>query len=655
MQFNPIFFSSGSNATVPVEGNIQTLKETKYLFSDLVKVEEELNSNNKKSSELFNEPGISLLKQNTENKIELEFNDSEDKQYFPFLFDKSNPSVFALLNSVYNFADPKTNIIPHIDNSNNVQNSINEIEIKNVDIEMLKDFLMDLKFNSLENPVTFTKLANKTTEQLKITNSNISTIKSQNQTFSSIEEVMKLLESNSKVSFELVKATNNNLTNNLFKADKHQEIEKTINFRTGALVDEIVKSYTQTSNAVSKNNSESLFNNYTAPIDDGKKIIIEINKNNSLSGFSKELNLVKKQYSVQIKVLNQRVTNSENKTSQESFLSGKSIQNLLNKNETFKSLRVELTELFKNVDEIKITNESSPAKNVSNLGKPIRQEIKVTQQKTELNNQITENNKLSVNSINKDYYQTKDNFEFNKDLHTTKKTNEYVDKNITENQNKTVINDSKVNQSQTELKSDVNSNSNQKQNSEDNSKADFIGVEDLNIDESKKNNPVFEIDNDKKINIADKNILNTIQLKTENNIPQQKLLNNLEVFSKISDLIKKKDRRSIEIKLNPPELGKMKVKIEYGEKKLMIRMEVENETAKQLLNQNIEQLKQNINQNGMQLKEIFVSLSTSDQKQQKSSGTRKRESDVETKSIFEDTDANEKAKMMGYNTYEYLI
>ncbi len=143
--------------------------------------------------------------------------------------------------------------------------------------------------------------------------------------------------------------------------------------------------------------------------------------------------------------------------------------------------------------------------------------------------------------------------------------------------------------------------------------------------------------------------------ETQIKAPAPKLINQAEVIGLISKQVKKRENGSIEIKLNPPELGKMKVKVNYMRDKLVVKMEVENEAARQLISQSIEQLKDIINQSGAQLKEVYVSLAGGEQRQQKSSDTKKRNSSVRSDNIIESIEDESVPKMMGYNTYDYLI
>jgi flagellar hook-length control protein FliK len=84
-------------------------------------------------------------------------------------------------------------------------------------------------------------------------------------------------------------------------------------------------------------------------------------------------------------------------------------------------------------------------------------------------------------------------------------------------------------------------------------------------------------------------------------------------------------------------------------------IEVENESVKQVVQNNIDSLRQTLQQNGIQLSSFSVSLSQQhEQKTPGKSGGKKEkyQENDEVKSAA--GEKKTKSKKMGYNTYEYL-
>ncbi|MCH8033249.1 MAG: flagellar hook-length control protein FliK [Bacteroidetes bacterium] len=757
MQFNPIFLPSNPITNISNGNNIKAFENAKYLFSDLVKVEGDVKPYHQLLNEFIQEPDVDLHLTIADNKLQLNFEKSDETEFISQLTSESIPSIIVILNSLYSSISQNSNIHSMIGKVNNDTKPIEEVVIKNVDEKMLRQFLVDLKFNSSGANLSFTDLeSDEHSEQ----NSLIKDIpdSSNKLTHFSIEDVIKHLKNYTKVSFKLniftadgkvmnsesimsqiddlnislnpeivkentnqsnnigpkneltnslnlntikeevnfrindlsdkivdksianknfpvmakqhidekeviqnqmnrkdsslIKAgkilpselrENQNITQNKFEQDKiSQEPKKMgndffidteknreftnrlnlntiieeVNFRINDFSDKIVKIHNSSSKSIQVNKTEKISSLNPKSNNESNVIKVEIIEQKLPLDTFKNMNIGNelKQYSVAIKISKQLSTNTEIHSLQLPFVSEHTIKNLMRKNDKLKELREELSKIFIDADQVKIEDKSIANKNIPVTAKQHIDEKEVIQNLTHRNDSSSlKTGKIFPNELRENLNKTQNKFEPDKISNEPKKTeNDFF---IDTEKNK-------------ELTVEVSKKVNVKGNS-------FI---------------------EQQINFIDKNGLNEIiRSSSESKISRAKLLNSLEVFNKISELIQNKKKKSIEIRLNPPELGKMKVQVDYTEKKLYIRIEVENESAKQLLFQNLEQLKQTINQSGVQLKDMFVSLTSGEPKQQRSSDMRKRRSSNNSNSFIEDPDTEMSAKMMGYNTYDYLI
>ncbi len=142
-----------------------------------------------------------------------------------------------------------------------------------------------------------------------------------------------------------------------------------------------------------------------------------------------------------------------------------------------------------------------------------------------------------------------------------------------------------------------------------------------------------------------------------NNLSDQvKTIDYSEIIKEISNLASNKDKRSIVLKLIPETLGKVKISLDISNNIIHAHAEVENEAAKSLMQNNIDNLKQALVQQGMQLN--FLNISLSNQQEQKSNRSylSKRKSTYAENQIGEidEKEQNNVTKHYGYNTYEFL-
>ncbi|MDP3830448.1 MAG: flagellar hook-length control protein FliK, partial [Ignavibacteriaceae bacterium] len=143
-------------------------------------------------------------------------------------------------------------------------------------------------------------------------------------------------------------------------------------------------------------------------------------------------------------------------------------------------------------------------------------------------------------------------------------------------------------------------------------------------------------------------------VKMSNNF---KTVRTTEIVKEIQNIIQSREKHSVTMKLTPAAFGSVKVLLETVNNVLSAKIEVENDTVKQIVQSNIEQLKQALNENGIQLSTINISLSNHDQRSPRSQFMKKKGNASENDKKVDVETGNEikPKKQYGYNTYEYLV
>lgn len=128
-----------------------------------------------------------------------------------------------------------------------------------------------------------------------------------------------------------------------------------------------------------------------------------------------------------------------------------------------------------------------------------------------------------------------------------------------------------------------------------------------------------------------------------------------DVMKEISRFIQQgNNNHSITLKIDPESLGTVKIALNIAEHVVHANIEVENEAARKMVENNLNQLYNSLNQNGVQLNSLNISLANQEQKQNKGFNPRRKtftmedDKEVDEKNVF-------RKRQMGYNTYEYLI
>lgn len=182
-----------------------------------------------------------------------------------------------------------------------------------------------------------------------------------------------------------------------------------------------------------------------------------------------------------------------------------------------------------------------------------------------------------------------------------------------------------------------------------------------NISSFTKNNSIRTNENDQTFSSAMKHAEANAGVKEKAGVEvrhytdtEYKTVKAPEVMKEITNFISKGETKSIVLKIDPENLGKVKVVLDMTDKVVNARIEVENENVKQAVINNIDNLKNTLAQNGVQLNSVNVNLPGYEQKNSKQMQPKKKQdANFSDDEIEEAKNANNKS--WGYNTYEYVI
>lgn len=289
----------------------------------------------------------------------------------------------------------------------------------------------------------------------------------------------------------------------------------------------------------------------------------------------------------------------------------------------------------KNIPEIKVESNKTDARiNSENPDKPVEQKIQIDKPEASPQVKIGNENKIETktesnsssninaeeaNAVKKETNLSKDEKEFDRQKEQNVETKETAVKEQKETDRKQPLNDQFAKELNKQHDNLIHKTDNQ--------------VERVNAG-----------DNQPKIENG--------SVKNENLKEAFKIVKAAEV---ISEIVKSVDgtKQHLSFKLEPESLGKLTVSIDYVNNKLHAHIEVENEQIKQFVQSNLDQLKNNLQNNGVQVNSINVGLNNNEQKNTKYVNPKRKFhgkiADVKTE------DVPEVKKMMGYNTYDFLV
>ena len=198
-------------------------------------------------------------------------------------------------------------------------------------------------------------------------------------------------------------------------------------------------------------------------------------------------------------------------------------------------------------------------------------------------------------------------------------------------------------------------------------KQDFTGDESFKQNDNpgnlQKSNTKKDVQPDSKVPES-LNFLHDLTSVNKSNLPQNSISTSSESIrtvkpsdlpNEVSNLLQSSDTKSVILNLDPDSLGKVKIVLDLTDKSVRANIQVENEGAKQAVQNNINELKQSLNLNGLQLGSINISLNNNDDKTNKSLFQKKKSSYNQYNSKVEAAENSISSKSMGYNTYDYLI
>lgn len=188
----------------------------------------------------------------------------------------------------------------------------------------------------------------------------------------------------------------------------------------------------------------------------------------------------------------------------------------------------------------------------------------------------------------------------------------------------------------------------EKTNKQSNKESDISKSERI---EKAGNNASYVLTKDIKIEQPQSLQANQVKVRTKELI-QPEL--NSKIVEEISELVISEKKDKAVIYLEPADMGRVKVALEIIENKLTARLEVDTNSAKEMLHNQVEYLRDSLSNNGIQLSSLSISLYSSEQKNSKSLRDKRKDSSIKDIDTKENIQKEKQAKSLGYNTYEFI-
>lgn len=128
--------------------------------------------------------------------------------------------------------------------------------------------------------------------------------------------------------------------------------------------------------------------------------------------------------------------------------------------------------------------------------------------------------------------------------------------------------------------------------------------------------------------------------------------NNLNYRAELNNLFR--NSNSVELRLYPEELGRVKILIDNPDNLVSVKIEVQSEQAKNLIISNLPQLRESLRQEGLNAQNLNVYLGSDEQKGQHSANQKRKNGNNKLMYDSEEKTEEVKIKNLGYNTIEYL-
>lgn len=129
---------------------------------------------------------------------------------------------------------------------------------------------------------------------------------------------------------------------------------------------------------------------------------------------------------------------------------------------------------------------------------------------------------------------------------------------------------------------------------------------------------------------------------------------NQRMVEEISDMVISEKKDKAVINLEPASLGKVKIMVELVDNKVAARVDVENQAAKEMLQNQIQFLKDALNSSGIQLGSLNISHQNNDPKGTRADKGKKQDDETVSTSKTKKEAKEDGSKNLGYNTYEYI-
>uniref|UniRef100_A0A832G6P4 Flagellar hook-length control protein FliK n=1 Tax=Ignavibacterium album TaxID=591197 RepID=A0A832G6P4_9BACT len=153
-------------------------------------------------------------------------------------------------------------------------------------------------------------------------------------------------------------------------------------------------------------------------------------------------------------------------------------------------------------------------------------------------------------------------------------------------------------------------------------------------------------------NIIEHFIKNPIESKTLEKFIQ--ILDKQEVVQRSEIVSYSKLNHSVEIKLAPEELGKIKIFLDTNDNNVNAKIEVNSEQTKVIVVNNLPQLKETLTQQGVNLNNVNVTVTSEEHKNPEQTKQKSKKKSQESNTKIENADDKRTVRNLGYNTYEYL-
>lgn len=153
-------------------------------------------------------------------------------------------------------------------------------------------------------------------------------------------------------------------------------------------------------------------------------------------------------------------------------------------------------------------------------------------------------------------------------------------------------------------------------------------------------------------NIIEHFIKNPVESRTLEKFIQ--ILDRQDVVQRSEIVNYSKLNHSVEIKLAPEELGRIKIFLDTNDNNVSAKIEVNSEQTKVIIVNNLPQLKETLTQQGVNLNNVNVTVTSEEHKGSEQTKQKSKKKSQGSNTKIENADDKRTVRNLGYNTYEYL-